>query len=113
MTKRPLDDRFDAGIADRIYDALAEERNRLAVRYFREHDSDVASLSDLARYVAGGEDRSDDSSTDRIEIRLHHCGLPRMTDAGVLEYDPRSRTVRRRDHPVYEAAALGDLLAVA
>lgn len=113
MTTDSLDDRFETESANRVLDALSVERNRIVVQYFRERGTDVASLSDLARYVVEARSRTDDRSVDRTAVALHHGGLPKLTDAGLLEYDPRSETARRRDHPVHEVGTLRELLAVA
>ncbi len=46
------------------------------------------TLDDLAAAVGGSD------STDRRRIRLHHVHLPKLADAGAIEYDPVARIAR-------------------
>ena len=51
------------------------------------------SLSDLSLCVAtrvAGDTKADidDSTVQQVEIFMHHGHLPRLTDHGIVEYDP-------------------------
>lgn len=48
------------------------------------------------RRVSGDATRDE---FDREEIRLHHCDLPFLDDAGLLRYDPKARLV----YPIVES----------
>lgn len=61
-------------------------------RYFRTHSTAVATLDDLAATI--GDER--DEPQRRVAIRLHHVTLPKLADAGVLDYDGRTNTARYR-----------------
>jgi hypothetical protein len=68
--------------------------------------SDTASsmsLTDLASAIAGVEtDACGDADHRNLEIVLHHNHLPRLADAGLIEYDPSANSVR----PVTERLAV-------
>ncbi len=86
----------------RLCAALSCEHNRRTLEYFQESPGDVASVDELATYVADYQNGGGSDSPEQIALRLHHVGLPKLAGAGVLEYDPRSKTVRYRDHPLVE-----------
>ena len=80
---------------DERYELLAAERRRLAVDVLSERDTPVA-LDDLAAAVAARETTESDPGADavnRTAISLHHVHLPRLADAGVVEYDATDRRV--------------------
>lgn len=58
--------------------------------------ADATSLEELAAELH----TSQDVDADTLAVRLHHAVLPRLEDAGVVEYDARNKTVRYRDHAV-------------
>lgn len=64
--------------------------------YFDASSGETASLDDLARYAATQLSDTADWPTERIRLRLHHVVLPRLADIGVIDYDPRTSTVRCR-----------------
>lgn len=105
------DSEFDPETKDQLLSALSHGYNRCVLAFFRESSETAVSLDELAEYVAE-QDGSDHSSPDRVAVRLHHAGLPKLADAGVLDYDPRKKTVRCRDHPVVEERAYSELVEV-
>jgi hypothetical protein len=75
---------------DVIFDILKNQRRRHVLRYLRENQT--TTLSDLAEHVAALEnDKSVHSLTSserkRVYVGLYQCHLPRMNDAGVIEFD--------------------------
>lgn len=70
---------------------LADEEQYAILRYFRDVSEPVVAVDDLADEISAR-----DHATDVTAIRLHHVILPRLDDAGVVEYDPRSNTARYR-----------------
>lgn len=80
---------------------FADETRRYAVVRLSVTPDGVASLSELADYVTS---RSPTVETrQQAAIRLHHVVLPQLEDAGLVEYDPRSETVRYYEDPTVEA----------
>jgi hypothetical protein len=106
MKTTSLEAEFEPQTVDQILSAVSHEHNRRVLNYFRESSASVASLHDVAAYVATEETSSGLESSEDIAIRLHHAGLPQIADAGILDYDPRTKTVRCRDHPVLESTEL-------
>ena len=83
---------------DQAFQSLSTERRRTVLYFFHRSSEDVASVGDLVDHVAA---RNDDDRK-HVAIGLHHVTLPRLGEAGVVEYDSRSRTVRYREVPMVE-----------
>lgn len=81
-----------------LLDALSTRHRRRVVRHLAATPDGVASLDELVEHVGAGDgaDGAGDDGDDRQrrQVRLHHVALPRLADAGILEYDARSDTVR-------------------
>ena len=76
---------------------LADSRRRYVIDCLEEYE-EVATLSELARDVAVREDNCTvaDVSEDRLEyVRndLYHKHLPKLDDAGAVEFDASARTI--------------------
>lgn len=95
-----------------VFSILSVEYNRYVLQYFQESAGQVASMEELAEYVATRESKSGcvlshseesgRSNPDRVAIRLAHATLPKLADAGVVDYDRRHHTVRYRGHQQME-----------
>jgi len=75
---------------DVIFDILKNQRRRHVLRYLREYET--TTLSDLAEHVAALENGKDvqsltSSERKRVYVGLYQCHLPRMNDAGVIDFD--------------------------
>ncbi|AHG00113.1 hypothetical protein HALLA_16215 [Halostagnicola larsenii XH-48] len=92
---------------------VADPRRRTILRQLRENDS-VIAVEDLTGVATerGAQStpraetdppapRTDEQRVTRAE--LHHTHLPQLADAGVIEYDSRTGTVRYRSHDRVEA----------
>lgn len=93
--------------ASRLFDALADERRRVVLDCLAGADAPMA-VEDLARQVAArrrwGEEpagRSDPpaDAVHRVHVSLHHAHLPKLDDAGLVEYDPDEQVVRAAADP--------------
>lgn len=80
---------------------LAHEQCRAVLSYFARRPTDVATLDDLADFLHDQTRPRKDET--RIRTRLHHATLPRLADAGALEYDAQNNTAQYRGHPTLEA----------
>lgn len=69
---------------------LTSGRRRRLLRYLLEETEDGDDLGAIAAHLA----RDDPLDKPTIEATLVHLHLPKCADAGVLEYDHRSGTVR-------------------
>ena len=87
---------------DELHRALADGRRRLVLRQLATTDGDVASVDDLVDEIVTRADLPVDR--ERIAVALHHGALPHLDEAGLVEYDARSRTVRYRETPQVERA---------
>lgn len=76
---------------DEILRALADERRREIVSALEASASDRVEIDQLALETAadGREPRRDDWAG-----ALHHVHLPVLRDAGLVDYDDRSGTIR-------------------
>ena len=95
---------------DELLDALGHSTRRRILSHLRDHG--VASLDELATQVAAWEsgappDEVPAEQRDRAAATLAHTHLPKLAEAGCIEYDARSRTARYGD-----PSALVDLLVL-
>lgn len=74
--------------------ALADEHRRVTIRYLMGTPDGTASFDELRDHVTA-HSSGDDGPRD-VAIRLHHVHLPLLVDADIVDYDPRSETVRYR-----------------
>lgn len=102
---------FDLGVSsqddrsiDTLVGALSDRRARYAVSWLESQSVNVFELDELADKVAKREveaELADDVQDHRrrVAINLHHKNLPKLDDAAVLDYDPRSHTIRYWNDP--------------
>ncbi|MFC6973977.1 hypothetical protein ACFQL1_03715 [Halomicroarcula sp. GCM10025709] len=88
MQMRDADDSLSKG---EIFDVLQNERRRHTLQYLRENRGPV-DLGDLASHVAAMEydcESTDVSSAQRKRVytTLQQTHLPRLDEAGIVEYD--------------------------
>ncbi|WP_076432324.1 DUF7344 domain-containing protein [Haladaptatus litoreus] len=82
---------------EQVAGLLRHKQRRAIIRYFNQKTTDYTSLDDLVEYIVSSDSKRGATSvghSKRITIGLLHNHLPRLADAGVLEYDQRSETVR-------------------
>ncbi|WP_251328221.1 DUF7344 domain-containing protein [Haloplanus pelagicus] len=83
---------MDADLADAVFRALDDERRRLAVRYLMEETDGTATCREVAEHVRSN---SVDPPADAA-LALRHALLPRLEEAGLVEYDPEGGRIRYR-----------------
>lgn len=56
----------------------------------------VATTEELVEHIHTSKAEQSDETRDRNQLttELHHVHLPKLTDEGVIEYDPRSQQLR-------------------
>lgn len=100
MFENPTRDEVSGpGRTDSVLSVLAVEARRQVVRYFVESSDRTATVDELTGYVAK---RLDDRSRQHVRLNLHHVHVPKLANAGLVEYNPQALTVRYRRHPVAE-----------
>lgn len=101
-TQRPESDGGKSPV-DGILKSLAHPTRRFVLYYLQDHE--IATRDELAREAAA---RRSDTSPDgvsaeevaRMKTSLTHNHLPELAAIHLIEYDPRSETVRYSDPPV-------------
>ena len=92
---------------DTVFELLAERRRRFVLYCLAEAgENRVLTLDDVVDQVTEWErewnaDRGSDSPDrrERVRIDLHHDHIPRLADAGLVDYDARTGTIRNWDAP--------------
>jgi len=88
---------------DRLFDVLGHSRRRRVLAALVELDHEGDDELDVAEL-------GDDEDTGEFQVTLHHVHLPRLEEAGSIEWDRQTGTVR--PGPRYdEAAALVEVLS--
>jgi len=75
---------------DRLFSCLSTARRRYALYCIVETPATTLSTTDLVDELAALEGRASDGipSRDEIELTLRHTHLPKLSAAGVIDYDP-------------------------
>ncbi len=90
---------------DVIFDILSNRRRRHVLYYLNDRPDGVATVEELTDVVLTQECDGFDPSTDpveqrnRIQIDLQHVHLPKLADAGIVDHDRRTETVRYWTQP--------------
>lgn len=90
---------------DDVFELLADWRRRAVCRYFVTTGSNAAHLETLVAAVARRSNADVDAGEaceDAIQKTLVEDHLPRLDEAGLLDYDARSDSVRYWGHPTVE-----------
>ncbi|ELY64489.1 DUF7344 domain-containing protein [Natrinema versiforme] len=104
---------------DLVFDLLSNSRRRYALYFLNDRPDGVATVDTLTENVIALERTIDGDETDAAETatvadsisadrqttvlaELQHSHLPKLEDAGVLEHDRRSETVRYWGQPSLE-----------
>ena len=85
------------GDAQQPYALLAEPRRRHTLRALSDTDSPLA-LADVAAEISAHEQPTATETPDwdnikRIYVALYHCHIPKLEDAGLVEFNMARRTV--------------------
>lgn len=93
----PTLDRGDVSSLDHVFDVLTVEHRRLIVERLADENREVA-FETLVTGVAAEHSGIDpaslgDGDREPTRIALYHTHLPKLVDAGVIEFDRESGTV--------------------
>ena len=86
---------------DVLYSLLSNERRRRTLRFLSEEPE--TTLGELAEHIAAIEngkpvDAVNSTERKRVYICLYQCHLPKLDDAGVIDFDQARKTVRPAGH---------------
>lgn len=79
-------------LSEMVINQYALQYYHLVLEHFRTHSTAVATVDELAAAIS---DQQDEAQRE-VAIRLHHATLPKLAEAGLIDYDPRSHTARYR-----------------
>lgn len=82
---------------DVVFDLLNSSRRRMVLSYLREHGREI-TVTELAGQIAAMEHDTDVESLSReqrkrVYVSLYQTHIPKLADAGVVDYDPETGTV--------------------
>ena len=91
---------------DTVFEILSNARRRYLLYYLFTMEGEVAefdaAVNAVYKYGAAETGTDDHPTREDVKIELHHTHLPRLTDAGVIDYDRRQGTIRLTDSPTLE-----------
>ena len=82
-----------------VLNLLADEERRAICLTMVDDEREVLTVEEVADLVRSHGIEAD---RDRLRIDLHHCHLPKLAAAGIIEYDARSNTARYWGQPTVE-----------
>lgn len=90
---------------DAVLHVLADRYRRDLLRYLIDKDDETATVEECTNHLIEreAERTGERPAYDQVEVRLHHVHVPKLSDTGVIEYDPRSREFRYWGHARLEA----------
>lgn len=88
---------------DEAYELLSNARRRFVISYLRSQDGRVP-LNELSQSLAAWEndipvDELGDQQIKRIYVSLYQTHLPKLEEAGLIEYDRENSTLEIRRRP--------------
>ncbi|WP_224332585.1 DUF7344 domain-containing protein [Haloprofundus halobius] len=94
---------------DTIFDLLRVARVRYALYYLYGMNGDVTRTEDVVEavreYEAAGTETDEPPTREQVSVDVHHSKLPRLDEAGLVDYDVRQNEIR-----FYRSASLEEWL---
>lgn len=89
---------------DLVFELLSSTRRRRVLYYLREHGG-VATVNELAESIAAMENEIDVEDLNRqqrkrVYVSLYQTHVPKLVEAGIIEYDDNNGEVRLTDRAV-------------
>lgn len=86
---------WESPSVDRILDVLQAAPRRDVLAFLADNPNRAVHTDELIDHIVDERGLSDDpEDRRRVEIRLHHHHLPKLAEESVVEFDPRSDTLR-------------------
>lgn len=88
---------------DQLLEVLSDRTRRIILDHLQKVDGNISDIGALIDCV-GDHTRTQISSSQRrnISAEIVHVHLPLLEEAGLVEYDKRSKSIRYYPHPVLE-----------
>lgn len=93
-------DGVDDSALNRAFDLLRGQELRYVLKKLRATSEEVISGEELVEYLLAHDPDADDA--DRVRVSLYHRTLPRLADAGVIDFGSRTDTVRYQGSDLVE-----------
>ena len=89
---------------DLVFGILKNSRRRKVIECLRQREEAI-SMSDLAEHIAAAENDTTprmltSKERKRVYVALYQCHLPKMDDAGVVDFDDDRGTIERGEEAV-------------
>lgn len=89
-TKGGEPERWD-NVYNQYFRLMADQQSRYTLLTLRNMSTNTVSILDLANRLLAVDPGADNLYW--VKLELHHETLPRLADAGIIEFDPRTGTV--------------------
>lgn len=88
---------------EEVFEVLSNARRRCIVHYLKKHDGRRVDLRELVDYVAAWEDGTtveqlDSQKRKSVYAAIRQTHLPKLEDAGIIEYEHIRGDVELTDH---------------
>lgn len=92
---------------ERLIRLIAETRNRAILTILNDaaRSLTVTALAErlVERDATGTATAAGEHDLERVKLSLHHTDLPRLDEAGLIEYDPETNAVSYEQYPSVDA----------
>ncbi len=89
-----------------FFGILSHSYRRLILLSLSQSENDLATIDDLVTVILAQKSETETSmqrtQDDAVRVTLQHNHLPKLDDAGMIDFDARSETIRYRSHPEVE-----------
>ncbi|WP_137283576.1 DUF7344 domain-containing protein [Halorussus salinisoli] len=81
---------------DATLELLAHYDRRAILGYLRDTSDDTATIDELVDHLVAKktEQTGEQPGRDHVLSTLHHVHVPKLADAGVIDYDARNKEIR-------------------
>lgn len=101
---------------DTVLDVCGCKHRRIVLRVLEDQEPPV-SIIDLTNAIIKhnhrtSEEKTPEETITQIQIGLHHAHLPKLAEAGVIQYDPERQVVESTAHVGGEESHISAILAI-